>query len=68
MKNIYRTSTGIEIGCMYVKPLRQLNQDEEVIQRALLGVRRTNPLAPVLYALFLCGVTAVLSMIIGSGR
>ena len=32
MKDVYRTKTGIEIGCMYQKPLPQMNSDEEEIK------------------------------------
>lgn len=68
MKNVYRTSTGIEIGCMYKKPLRQLNSDEEEIQRALLGIRGHNRRLMTLYIIFLAVLFATLAMTLGGGR
>lgn len=58
MKDVYRTKTGVEIGCMYEKPLRQLSHDEEIIQRALLGIRSPNPAYICLYAVLLTLVFA----------
>ncbi len=35
----YRTKTGLQIGLLYQRPLRQLSYDEEVIQSILLKDR-----------------------------
>lgn len=54
MKETYTTTkTGIEIGCMYQRPLRQLNPDEEKIQIALLNKRRSEDMLVTLYKTFL---------------
>jgi hypothetical protein len=68
MKDVYRTSTGIEIGCMYKKPAHQLNSDEEEIQRALLGMRGPDHVSITLYIIFLVVLFATLVMTVGSGR
>ena len=68
MKDVYRTSTGIEIGCMYKKPMHQLNCDEEDIQRVLLGDRRSGPMSMALYIIFLVVLFITLVMTVGSGR
>jgi hypothetical protein len=53
MKNLHRTSTGIEIGSMYQKPLPQPTQEEELIQRALLHTSGPDSMWSVLYKMFL---------------
>jgi hypothetical protein len=68
MKDVYRTSTGIEIGCMYKKPMHQLNHDEEEIQRALLGIRGPDHMSMTLYIIFLVALFVTLVMTVGSGR
>ena len=68
MKDVYRTSTGIEIGCMYKKPMHQLNSDEEEIQRALLGMRGPDHVSITLYIIFLVVLFTTLVMTVGSGR
>jgi hypothetical protein len=68
MKDVYRTSTGIEIGCMYKKPMHQLNHDEEEIQRALLGIRGPDHMSMALYIMFLVVLFATLVLTVGSGR
>jgi hypothetical protein len=68
MKDVYRTSTGIEIGCMYKKPMHQLNRDEEEIQRALLGIRGPDHMSMALYILFLVALFTTLVLTVGSGR
>ena len=68
MKDVYRTSTGIEIGCMYKKPTYQLNSDEEEIQRALLGMRGPDQVSIALYIIFLVVLFATLVMTVGSGQ
>jgi hypothetical protein len=68
MKDVYRTSTGIEIGCMYKKPTHQLNSDEEEIQRALLGMRGPDHMSITLYIIFLVVLFTTLVMTVGSGR
>ena len=68
MKDVYRTSTGIEIGCMYKKPMHQLNSDEEEIQRALLGIRGPDQVSIALYIIFLVVLFATLVLTVGSGR
>ena len=68
MRDVYRTKTGIEIGCMYQKPMRQLNADEEEIQRALLGVRGPDYVSMTLYTIFLVVLFTTLALTIGSGR
>jgi len=41
MKVYTTTKSGIQIGCYYEPPLRNnIREDEELIQRALLGIRR----------------------------
>ena len=42
MKQVYKTKTGIEIGCMYEQPQFNLamSRDAEELQRALLKARR----------------------------
>ena len=52
MKETYTTKTGIEIGCMYQRPLRQLNPDEEKIQIALLNKRGPDDMLVALYKIF----------------
>jgi hypothetical protein len=66
MKNVYRTKTGIEIGCMYQKPLHQLNSDEEEIQRVLLGMRGPDHVLLTLYIMFLVGLFTMLALTLGS--
>jgi len=68
MKDVYRTSTGIEIGGTYQKPLPQLNSDEEQIQRALLGMRGPDHVSIALYIIFLVVLFATLVLTVGSGR
>ena len=68
MKDVYTTSTGIEIGCMYKRPLPQLNSDEEQIQRALLGMRGPDQVSIALYIIFLVVLFTTLALTIGSGR
>jgi hypothetical protein len=68
MKDVYRTSTGIEIGCMYKKPTHQLNSDEEEIQRALLGMRGPDHVSIALYIMFLVVLFTTLALTVGSGR
>ena len=68
MKNVHRTSTGIEIGCTYQKPLPQMNSDEEEIQRALLGMRGPDHVSITLYIIFLVVLFATLVLTVGSGR
>ena len=66
MKDVYKTSTGIEIGCMYQKPTHQLNSDEEEIQRALLGMRGPDQVSIALYIIFLVMLFITLALTIGS--
>ena len=68
MRDVYRTKTGIEIGCMYQKPMRQLNSDEEQIQRALLGIRGPDHVSMALYIIFLVVLFATLALTLGSGQ
>jgi len=68
MKDVYKTSTGLEIGCMYQKPLRQLNEEEEEIQRALLGVQGPDYVLITLYIIFLVAFFVTLALTFGSGR
>jgi hypothetical protein len=68
MKDVYRTKTGIEIGCMYKRPLPSLNEDELEIQRVLLGVRGPNRMLMTLYIIFLAVLFSALAMTFGSGR
>ena len=67
MRDVYKTKTGIEIGCMYQRPLRQLNSDEEQIQRALLGVRGPAHISMSLYIFLLVVLFTTLALTIGSG-
>jgi len=68
MKDVYRTSTGIEIGCMYKRPTHQLNSDEEEIQRALLGMRGPDHVSIALYIMFLVVLFTTLALTLGSGQ
>ena len=68
MKDVYRTSTGIEIGCTYQKPLPQMNSDEEEIQRALLGMRGPDHVSITLYIILLVVLLTMLALFIGSAR
>ena len=68
MRDVYRTKTGLEIGCMYQKPMRQLNSDEEQIQRALLGIRGPDHVSMALYIMFLVALFITLALTLGSGR
>jgi len=68
MKDVYRTSTGIEIGCMYQKPMHQLNHDEEEIQRALLEMRGPDHVSITLYIIFLVVLFTTLVMAVGGGQ
>jgi hypothetical protein len=62
MKDVYRTKTGIEIGCMYEKPLPQPTRDEEMIQRVLLGIPLPNRTGMCLYVVLLTLMFAGLAM------
>ena len=62
MKDVYRTKTGIEIGCMYQKPLPQPTQEEEIIQRVLLGIPLPNRTGMCLYVVLLTLMFAGLAM------
>jgi hypothetical protein len=62
MKNVYRTKTGIEIGCMYQKPLPQPTREEEIIQRVLLGIPVPSRAGICLYVVLLTLVFAGLAM------
>ena len=53
MKDLPKTKTGIEIGSKYEKPLPQLTQEEELIQRALLHTSGPDSMWSVLYKMFL---------------
>lgn len=68
MRDVYRTKTGIEIGCTYQKPLRQLNSDEEEIQRALLGIQGPDHVSIALYIMFLVVLFTTLALTLGSGQ
>ena len=68
MRDVYRTKSGLEIGCMYKRPLRQLNSDEEQIQRALLGIRGPDHMSMALYIIFLVALFTTLALTLGSGR
>jgi hypothetical protein len=68
MRDVYRTKTGIEIGCMYQEPLRQLNSDEEEIQRALLEGGGPDYVSITLYIMFLVVLFTTLALTLGSGR
>jgi len=68
MRDVYRTKTGIEIGCTYQKPLPQMNSDEEEIQRALLGMRGPDHVSIALYIIFLVVLFTTLALTVGSGR
>jgi len=62
MKNVYRTKTGIEIGCMYQKPLPQPTREEEIIQRVLLGMPVPSRRGMCLYVVLLTLMFAGLAM------
>jgi hypothetical protein len=62
MKNVYRTKTGIEIGCMYQKPLPQPTREEEIIQRVLLGIPVPSRAGICLYVVLLTLVFAGLAV------
>ena len=62
MKNVYRTKSGVEIGCMYQKPLPQPTREEERIQRVLLGIPSPNRTGMCLYVVLLTLVFAGLAM------
>ena len=66
MRDVYKTKTGLEIGCMYKRPLRQLNADEEEIQRVLLGIRGPDHMSMTLYIIFLVVVFTTLALTVGS--
>jgi hypothetical protein len=68
MRDVYRTKTGIEIGCTYQKPLRQLNSDEEEIQRALLGIQGPDHVSIALYIMFLVVLFITLALTLGGGQ
>lgn len=68
MRDVYKTKTGLEIGCMYKRPLRQLNADEEEIQRALLGMRGPDHVSIALYIMFLVVLFTTLALTLGSGQ
>jgi hypothetical protein len=68
MKDVYRTKTGIEIGCTYQRPLPQLNSDEEEIQRALLGMRGPDHVSITLYIILLVVLLTMLALFVGSAR
>lgn len=58
MRIPYTTKKGVKIGLRYEQPLPQLTRDEEVIQAALLGVRR--PVNVPLYLVLACLVVGYL--------
>ena len=62
MRDVYRTKTGIEIGCMYQKPLPQPTREEEIIQRVLLGIPVPSRAGMCLYVVLLTLVFAGLAM------
>jgi hypothetical protein len=66
MRNLYKTKTGIEIGCAYQKPLPQLNFDEEIIQRLLLGTGGPYRLSMTRYIMFLVVLFTTLALTLGS--
>ncbi len=68
MRDVYKTKSGLEIGCMYKRPLRQLNHDEEEIQRVLLGIRGPDHMSMALYIMFLVALFTTLVLTVGSGQ
>jgi hypothetical protein len=68
MRDVYKTKSGLEIGCMYQKPLRQLNEEEEEIQRVLLGVQGPDYVSITLYIMFLVAFFVTVAMTVRSGR
>jgi hypothetical protein len=66
MKDLPKTKTGIEIGSKYEKPLPQLTQEEELIQRALLHASGPDYVSIVAYVIFLCVVCGLLFVFVGS--
>ena len=67
MKDVYRTKTGVEIGCMYQKPLPLPTREEEIIQRVLLHAQGPDYVSIVTYAVFLCVVFGLAFLLVGSG-
>lgn len=53
MKTLYKTKTGIEIGCAYQRPMPRPDADGELIQSVLLYGRRPDSMWSVLYKMFL---------------
>jgi hypothetical protein len=53
---------------MYQKPLRQLNSDEEEIQRALLEGGGPDHVSIALYIMFLVVLFTTLALTLGSGQ
>lgn len=66
MKDTHRTSTGIEIGSKYEKPLPQPTQEEELIQRALLHASGPDYVSLVVYVILLCVVCGLVFTFIWS--
>ena len=61
MKDTHRTSTGIEIGSMYQRPMPHPTQEEDMIQRALLHTSGPDSVWSVLYKIFLVVLSLLLA-------
>ena len=48
----YTTKSGLQIGRLYQPPRKDMYKDEEIIQQALLGLRRKRTFSPGLVAFF----------------
>ena len=64
MKVYTTTKSGIQIGCYYNPPLRNtMSEDDELIQRALLGIRQPADFFTLLdwftYSVFMSVIIAV---------
>jgi hypothetical protein len=67
MSELYKTKTGIEIGCMYQKPMPQPTPEEELIQSALLHARGPDYVSIVAYVILLCVTCGLVFVLVRSG-
>lgn len=67
MRELYKTKTGIEIGCMYQKPMPQPTPEEELIQRALLHAQGPDYVSLFAYVVMLCVVCGLFFVLVRSG-
>ena len=63
----YTTKSGLKIGSCYQRPLPELNHDEEIIQKVLLGIDPTNRRFKFWFTMY-CMVLAFIFMMLSTVR